>query len=155
MAKVSCNFEGFFENILLQDAVIEQNLYLITRYSYFKRKVSCYKILLLISVSRYYLQDTKIRYCLSLVISIYFFQLLSPENVDFRLEKVDFRRGKVDLCRGKVSSCAVGKYVFVPWKSIHLCREICAVENLRTFNHNEVEVDDHNQKLKITMEICL
>ena len=59
MAKVSCNFEGFFENILLQDTVIEQNLYLITRYTYLKRKVSYYKILLLISVSRYYLQDIK------------------------------------------------------------------------------------------------
>ena len=68
MAKVSCNFEGFFENILLQDTVIEQNLYLSTRCSYFKRKVSYYKILLLISVSRYYLQDTKIRYCPSLVL---------------------------------------------------------------------------------------
>ena len=44
--EVSCNFEGFFENILLQDTVIEQNLYLITRYRYFKRKVSYYKILL-------------------------------------------------------------------------------------------------------------
>ena len=66
--KVSCNFEGFFESILLQDTVIEQNLYLITRYSYFKRKVSYYKVLLLISVSRYYLQDTKIRYCPSLII---------------------------------------------------------------------------------------
>ena len=67
--EVSCSFEGFFENILLQDTVIEQNLYLITRYSYFKRKVSYYKILLLILVSRYYLQDTKIRYCPSLLIN--------------------------------------------------------------------------------------
>ena len=69
MAKVSCNFEGFFENILLQDTVIEQNLYLITRESYFKRKVSYYKILLLILVSRYYLKDTKIRYRPSLKIA--------------------------------------------------------------------------------------
>ena len=38
--EVSCNFEELFENILLQDTVIEQNLYLITSYSYFKRKVS-------------------------------------------------------------------------------------------------------------------
>ena len=64
--KVSCNFEGFFENISLQDTVIEQNLHLITRYSYFNRKVSNYKMLLLISVSRYSLQDTKIRYYQSL-----------------------------------------------------------------------------------------
>ena len=52
----------------IQKIVIEQNLYLIIRYSYFKREVSYYKILLLISVSRYYLQGTKIRYCPSLVI---------------------------------------------------------------------------------------
>ena len=69
MAKVSCNFEGFFENILLQDTVVEQNLYFITRESFFEKKVSYYKILLLISVSRYYLQDTKIRYCPSLKIA--------------------------------------------------------------------------------------
>ena len=31
VAQVSCNFERFFENILLQDTVIEQNLYLIAR----------------------------------------------------------------------------------------------------------------------------
>ena len=67
--KVSCNFERFFENVLLQDTVIEQNLYLITRYSFFKRKVSYYKILLLILVSRYYLQDTKVRYCPSLKVT--------------------------------------------------------------------------------------
>ena len=66
--EVSCNFEGFFENILLQDTVIEQDLYLSTRYSYFQSKVSSYKILLLILVSRYYLQDTKRRYCPSLSI---------------------------------------------------------------------------------------
>ena len=53
VAKVYCNFEGFFENILLQDTVIEQNFYLITRYSYFKRKVCYYKTLLLILVSGY------------------------------------------------------------------------------------------------------
>ena len=69
VAKVSCNFEGFFENILIQDTVIAQYLYLITRYSYFKKKVFYYKILLLISISRYYLQDTKIRCCPSLVIN--------------------------------------------------------------------------------------
>ena len=45
---MSCNFKGFFE----------------------KRKVSYYKILLLISVSRYYLQDAKIRYCPSLLIDM-------------------------------------------------------------------------------------
>ena len=67
VAKVSCNFEGLFENILLQDTAIEQSLYLITRYSYFKRKVSYYKILLLISASRYYLHYTKIRQYLSLM----------------------------------------------------------------------------------------
>ena len=66
---MSCNVEGFFENILLQDTVIEQNLYLITIYSYFKRKVSYYKMLLFVSVSRYYLQDTKIRYCPSLIMN--------------------------------------------------------------------------------------
>ena len=65
-AKVSCNVKEFFESILLQDTVIGQNLHLITRYSYFKRKVSYYKILLLISVSRYHLKDTKIKYCPSL-----------------------------------------------------------------------------------------
>ena len=47
--------------------VIEQNMYLITRYSYIKRKASYYKILLLTLVSRYYLQDTKIRCCPSLM----------------------------------------------------------------------------------------
>ena len=66
MVEVSRTFEGFFENILLQDTVIEQKVYLITICSYLKRNISYYKILLLISVSRYYLQDTKIRYCPSL-----------------------------------------------------------------------------------------
>ena len=60
-AKVSSNVEAFFESILLQDTVIKENLYPITRYSYIETKVSYHKILLLISVSRYYLQDTKIR----------------------------------------------------------------------------------------------
>ena len=82
VAKVSCNFEGSFENILLQDTVVEQNLYLITRYSYFKRKVFYYKILLLISISRYYLQDTKIRYCPSLIVT-----LLKPASAFYAVEE--------------------------------------------------------------------
>ena len=45
--------------ILLQDTVIEQILYFITRFCY------C------ISVSRYYLQDTKVRYCPSLIVIHY------------------------------------------------------------------------------------
>ena len=57
VAQASCNFEGFFENILLQDTVIEQNLYLVKRYNYFKRKVSYYKIQLLQKES-VLLQDT-------------------------------------------------------------------------------------------------
>ena len=36
--------KDFFENILLQDTVIDQTLYLIIRYPYLKRKISCYKI---------------------------------------------------------------------------------------------------------------
>ena len=56
----------FFQSILLQDTIIQPNYYLITRYSYSVRKVSYYKILLLFSVSNYYLQDNKIRYCPSL-----------------------------------------------------------------------------------------
>ena len=67
-AKVSCNVKGFCESILLQDTVIKQNLYLITRNSYFKSKVSYYIILLLISASRYYLKDTKMRYYPSLIL---------------------------------------------------------------------------------------
>ena len=46
---------------ILQDTVVEQNLNLITKYCYFKMKMSHYKTLLLISVSRCYLQDTKTR----------------------------------------------------------------------------------------------
>ena len=45
-------------SILLQDAVTS------------KRKVSYWKTPLLISVSKYYLQDAKIRYCLSLLKSL-------------------------------------------------------------------------------------
>ena len=59
----------FFQSILLQDTIIQPNYYLITRYSYSVRKVSYYKILLLFSVSNYYLQDSKIRYCPSLTVS--------------------------------------------------------------------------------------
>ena len=55
-----------FENILLEDTIIQSNYYLVTRYSYWVREVSYYKILLLFSVSNYYLQDKKIRYCPSL-----------------------------------------------------------------------------------------
>ena len=67
MTQVSCNLKLFFENILLEDTIIQPNYYLITRYSYWVWGVSYYKILLLFSVSNYYLQDKKIRYCPSLV----------------------------------------------------------------------------------------
>ena len=70
MAEVSCNFERCFENILLQDTITEQTLYLITDAVTFKKEVSYYKILLLISVSEYYLQDTKVRYYPSLLVTI-------------------------------------------------------------------------------------
>ena len=62
----------FFQSILLQDTIIQPNYYLITRYSYSVRKVSYYKILLLFSVSNYYLQDNKIRYCPSLLVTLLF-----------------------------------------------------------------------------------
>ena len=58
-----------FENILLEDTIIQPNYYLITRYSYWVREVCYFKILLFFSVSNYYLQDKKIRYCPSLVLN--------------------------------------------------------------------------------------
>ena len=43
-----------FENILLEDTIIQLDNYLITRHSYWFQELSYYKILLLFSVSNYY-----------------------------------------------------------------------------------------------------
>ena len=72
--KVDCHkylvtLKCLFENILLEDTIIQPNHYLIARYCYWVREVSYYKILLLFSVSNYYFQDKKKRYCPSLGIS--------------------------------------------------------------------------------------
>ena len=71
VVQVSCNFQQCFETVLLQDTRIQQNWYLGARCSYFRREVSYCKIILLVSVSRYYLHEAKIRYCSSLLVTLY------------------------------------------------------------------------------------